>query len=58
MIDKRIHLFLKQIATADGKLFGLDKGGRVWIYKPANDSRKAFWSQLTAYALMWVPDDS
>ena len=58
MADKRIQLVLKQIATANEELFGLDEGGRVWLYQPANDNRKAFWTQLTAYALMWVPDAS
>ncbi len=58
MADKRIHLILKQIATNAGELFGLDENGRVWIYKAANEDRKAFWTQLTAFALMWVPDDS
>ena len=57
MADKRIQLTLKQITTANGELFGLDEGGRVWVYKAANDDRKALWVQLTAFALMWVPDD-
>ena len=58
MANKRIQLILKQITAANGELFGLDEGGRVWLYQPANDDRKAFWTQLTAYASMWVPDAS
>ena len=57
MANKRIQLVLRQITATEGELFGLDEGGRVWIYKQANKTRKAFWTQLTAYASMWVPDE-
>ena len=56
MANKRIQLVLKQIAVSNEELFGLDKGGRVWKYSPSKGTRKSFWTQLTAYASMWVPD--
>lgn len=56
MANKRIQLVLTQITATSGQLYGLDKNGRAWKYKPADHPKKAFWSQLTAYASKWISD--
>ena len=56
MANKRIQLALTQITATSGQLYGLDKEGRVWKYKPADHPRQAFWSQLTASASKWISD--
>ena len=56
MADKKIQLALTQITATSGQLYGLDKDGRVWKYKPADHPRTAFWSRLTAQASKWISD--
>jgi len=56
MADKKIQLTLTQITATSGQLYGLDKDGRVWKYKPADHPNKAWWVQLTAFAKKWISD--
>ena len=57
----KIKVALTQITATADQLYGLDKDGRVWSYKPAslslNYPRKALWSQLTAHGSQYIPDE-
>ena len=56
MANQRILLTVTQITATDGQLYGLDRNGRVWKYKPADNNGKAFWTQLTDFASKWISD--
>ena len=53
MANQRILLTVTQITATDDQLYGLDRNGRVWKYKPADKNGKAFCTQLTDFASKW-----
>ena len=57
MANKRVKIKLIQITGTYGQLYGLDKDGRAWKYKPADHKRAAFWSRLTAHGSQYIPDE-